>query len=93
MANDTINLLHEDFDYIIAPPMEKRVIFQRTVLSKNIRRKISKSRKRVKKSEKKQKDKMMAGVVLGLHRLFFATFICKCSLILYNKSVNVGGDV
>ena len=93
MANDTINLLHEYLDYIIAPPMEKRVIFQRTVLSKNIRRKISKSRKRVKKSEKKQKDKMMAGVVLGLHRLFFATSIYKCSLIFYNKSVNVGGDV
>ena len=71
MANDTINLLHEYLDYIIAPPMEKRVIFQRTVLSKNIRRKISKSRKRVKKSEKKQKDKMMVGVVFGLHRLFF----------------------
>jgi len=33
----------------------------------------------------------MVGVVLGLHRLFFATFIYKCSLILYNKSVNVGG--
>ena len=75
MANDTINLLHEYLDYIIAPPMEKRVIFQRTVLSKNIRRKISKSRKRVKKSEKKQKDKMMAGVVLGLHRLFFALYL------------------
>ena len=31
MANDTINLLHEYLDYIIAPPMEKRVIFQRTL--------------------------------------------------------------
>ena len=34
----------------------------------------------------------MVGVV-ELHRLFFATFIYKYSLILYNKSVNVGGDV
>ena len=31
MANDTINMLHEYLDYIIAPPMEKRVIFQRSL--------------------------------------------------------------
>ena len=71
MANDTINLLHEDFDYMIAPPMEKRVIFQRTVLSKNIRRKISKSRKKARKKQRKRRDKYMVGVVFGLHRLFF----------------------
>ena len=40
-----------------------------------------------------KEPKFMVGVVLGLHRLFFTTFIYKCSLILYNKSVNVGGDV
>ena len=49
---------------------------------KNIRRKISKSRKRVKKSEKKQKDKMMVGVVFRTApALFLSIYLL---LRLYN---------
>ena len=47
MANDTINLLHEDLDYIIAPPMEKRVIFQRTL-------KLLKAKEQMKGQDKSQ---------------------------------------
>ena len=47
MANDTINLLHEYLDYIIAPPMEKRVIFQRTL-------KLLKAKEQMKGQDKSQ---------------------------------------
>ena len=47
MANDTINLLHEYLDYIIAPLMEKRVIFQRTL-------KLLKAKEQMKGQDKSQ---------------------------------------
>ena len=47
MANDTINLLHEYLDYTIAPPMEKRVIFQRTL-------KLLKAKEQMKGQDKSQ---------------------------------------
>ena len=49
MANDTINLLHEYLDYTIAPPMEKRVIFQRTL-------KLLKAKEQMKGQEEKKES-------------------------------------
>ena len=52
------------------------------VLSKNIRRKISKSRKRVKKNQKKRRDKYMVGVVFrAAQALFLSIYLL---LRLYN---------
>ncbi|GAA0645538.1 hypothetical protein GCM10008902_06570 [[Clostridium] innocuum] len=59
-------------------------------LSKNIRLKIRKSRKKRKKLQKKKlRDKFTVGVVLGLHRLFFYTnVVCLRKKKFVVKKVN-----
>ena len=66
MANDTINLLHEYLDYIIAPPMEKRVIFQRTL-------KLLKAKEQMKGQDKSQEiAKLKSEIEERKKNLFYA---------------------
>ena len=84
MANDTINLLHEYLDYIIAPPMEKRVIFQRTL-------KLLKAKEQMKGQDKSQEiAKLKSEIEEREKDLFYADSWEQSGLVLTSSPESSG---